>query len=122
MQLDEYRNLDVARWPQEVRLDFSRETVADEDPDTSYLEQDEFEDRLAAYRRGEFEFIGVRAMVAIWVPIGGTAFTRYELTSAGCWGIESDSDEAYLNEIFEDEKTQLVDAMKAIGKAAESLS
>lgn len=85
--------------------------IPDEDPDTSYLEQDEFDDRLKAYKRGEFNFVGVRAEAQ--VEIGGITQT---ITSAGLWGIEDDSGDDYLrNDVGKDEYGVLVEILEGIG-------
>jgi len=88
----------------------------DPDPDISYLEQDEFEDRLAAYQRGDFTFVGVRAEAD--VIIGGVVQT---LTSGGLWGVESDSDPAYVEEIADEEYNELRKILKDIGVATSEL-
>jgi hypothetical protein len=76
----------------------------DEFPDASYLEQEGmgFEDRLAAYRRGDFYFIGVQAEATIHVPVGSDVVVQ-TITSPGLWGIESDSGDDYLKEVGEQE-------------------
>jgi hypothetical protein len=86
--------------------------VVDEDPDSdpSYLDQDEFEDRREAYRRGEFGFVGVRAEAD--VRIEGIAQT---LTSGGLYEIESDSGDEYFSEVFSTEWAALRDVLKAVG-------
>ena len=82
----------------------------DPDPDTSYLEQDELEDRLAAYKRGEFDFVGVRAEADVLIE--GTVQT---LTSGGLWGVESDSGEEYLVGVAVEEYEQLRKVLKTVG-------
>ena len=101
-----------------------------EDPDArpeDFLFQDktyEKEDsaRLKAWQNDEWHFIGIRAEAEITIisPTGDCA-TYYTLESAGLWGIESDSDEAYLQSIYEDEKAQLIDAIKAFPLALENI-
>jgi hypothetical protein len=88
----------------------------DPDPDISYLEQDEFKERLRAYKRDEFGFVGVRAEAD--VIIEGTVQT---LTSAGLWGIESDSERSYLEEVAAEEYRSLRDVLKAVGVATADL-
>jgi hypothetical protein len=88
----------------------------DADPDVSYLEQDEFEDRLAAYKRGEFGFVGVR--VEAEVVIEGMIQT---LTSPGLWGIESDSDKEYIAQVAGEEYAALRDVLKAVGVSTSQL-
>jgi len=82
----------------------------DPDPDVSFLEQDEFEDRLAAYKRGEFDFVGVRAEADVVVE--GVVQT---LTSGGLWGVESDSGEEYVVSVAVEEYEQLRRVLKTIG-------
>lgn len=82
----------------------------DDDPDTSYLEQEGFEDRLAQYQNGDFNFVGIRAEAE--VEIDGAMQT---LTSLGLWGIESDSDESYLKEVADEEWSQLREILLTIG-------
>jgi hypothetical protein len=81
----------------------------DDEPDPSYLDDDE--DRRAEYERGDFSFVGVRAEAE--VAVDGVTQT---LTSGGHWGIESDSKE-YLQEVAEEEYTDLRQILKTIGVA-----
>ena len=82
----------------------------DPDPDASFLEQDEFEDRLASFKRGEFEFVGVRAEAEVLIES-----TLQTITSPGLWGIESDSGEEYIAGIAVEEYEQLSKVLKTIG-------
>jgi len=84
--------------------------VADRDPDTSYLEQEGFEDRLRKFQRGEFGFVGVQAVAE--VEIGGI---MQEITSAGLWGIESDSGEDYFRSVGKEEYAQLKEILSDMG-------
>ncbi len=80
------------------------EIVPDEDPDTSYLDQPEFTAERAAYDRGEFGHVGIRAKYH-------NPKTGVMATSAGLWSIEytgSTNDNSYLAEIFVDEKATLL--------------
>ena len=92
---------------QEIRV----RVIHDEDPDTSYLDQDdEFADRRAEFERGDFAFVGVRAEAD--VVIEGVTQT---LTSGGLWGIESDSGDEYIEETALEEYDSLRDILKAVG-------
>ena len=82
----------------------------DSDPDTSYLEQEDFEERLAAFQAGEFTFLGVHAEAD--VTIDGVVQT---LTSGGLWGIESDSGDEYIEEVAVQEYEELRKILKTIG-------
>lgn len=86
--------------------------LPDETPDTSYLDQDEFEDRKAEYENGDFGFIGIRAEAEVQLEANGAIQT---LTSGGLWGIESDSGREYLNEVAQEELADLKSTLRAAG-------
>jgi hypothetical protein len=77
-----------------------------QDPD--YRRQDEA--RLAAWRNGEWHFIGIRARATIKIPHGANpqCWITVELMSPGLWSIESDSGDAYLQEVYREERGILV--------------
>ena len=93
-----------------VTVTFKREIADDDSPDLSYLEQDCFNDtdakegfaRKEAYYKGDWHMIGIRAVATLWIERDGYR-TNYEISSPGLWGIESDSDPAYLESVFRDE-------------------
>jgi hypothetical protein len=87
----------------------------DEDPDTSYLDQDDFADRRAEYENNDFTFVGVRAEAEVIVD-GVTQM----LTSGGIWGIESDAKEIIAEHAAE-EWTDLRQILKTIGVATSEL-
>lgn len=71
-------------------------------------------ERALEYLRGEWYYVGVQAKARIHIIRNGHG-TYYTLLSPGLWGIESDSGEEYLNEVFEEEKNTLradLEAMK----------
>ena len=86
------------------------ERLYDNDADVSYLEQEGFEDRLRQYRNGQFGFIGIQARAEI--VVNGVCQT---ITSGGLWGIEDDSDEAYLATEESDQVTDLCNQLSALG-------
>jgi len=94
-------------------VEIRRLVVPDDHPDPSYLEQEGWEDRLASYRRGDFHFLGVRAHARISIPYGQD-FIQTEVCSPGLWGIESDSDEAYFDEVYEEERRTLIDMFDSL--------
>ncbi|GEM_PF-2536844 len=96
------------------RGDFRKEILPDEFPDWSYLEQDGFADRLAAYRRGDFGYVGVRAAMTVPIPMDGH-YILHEIRSPGLWGIESDSGDDYLAEVFGEESHVLEEMLSALG-------
>ena len=96
------------------KSDFDQQIIPDDCPDTSYLEQEEFEDRRQQYRQGEFDFVGVRAAVELPIPYGkDRIITRIE--SPGVWGIETDSGEDYLDSVFQEESAILADMLAELG-------
>lgn len=96
-----------------AKIIIERELVPDEDPDTSYLEQEGFEDRMRQYENGLFSFVGVRAVAHIEVPCG-SAWIMSTIKSPGLWGIEDDSSEAYFNDVFEEEKRTLLEMLESM--------
>lgn len=96
------------------RADFVREVVPDPDPDTSYLDQEEWEDRKREYQRGDFGFVGVRAAVNVPIHVGTTIIIQ-RMESPGLWGIEDDSGDDYFDDVFHDEAETLADMLAALG-------
>ena len=84
--------------------------LPDEEPDTSFLDQDDFEDRKEAFRRGDFSFVGVRAEAEITVD--GIIQT---IKSGGLWGIESDAGDEYIREVAGEEYNDLRRILKTLG-------
>jgi hypothetical protein len=83
-----------------------------QDPDTSYLDQDGWEERKAEYRSGDFSFVGVRAEAEVQLETNG-AIQR--LTSGGLWGVETDSDRTYFASIGREELADLKSTMESAG-------
>jgi hypothetical protein len=91
--------------------------LPDEEPDLSFWdqtvdpdEQNDYEERKEAYRRGDFSFVGVRAEAEITVD--GILQT---IVSGGLWGIESDSGDEYIKEVGGEEYTDLRRILKTLG-------
>jgi hypothetical protein len=97
-----------------TKSEFDRELLADDCPDSSYLEQEGFENRLAEFQRGEFGFIGVRAVVELPIPYGKGHILQ-KIESPGLWGIESDSGDDYLDSVFQEEIAILTDMLAELG-------
>ena len=88
----------------------------DGDPDVSYLEQDGFEERRAAYKRGELGFLIVRVEADVFIKD-----TEQLLVSPGLGGIESDLSEEELDGIVSEEWAALRAVLKTVGVATEQL-
>lgn len=101
--------------PDGCYIQFARLIEPERCPDLTFLEcatGDEADNaanraRLEAYENGEFDFVGVRAQARCLIVNAGVG-TYVNLESAGLWGIESDSGEDYLNEVYAEE----LDALK----------
>ena len=96
------------------KSDFDCQIISDDCPDTSYLEQNEFEDRREQFRQGGFEFVGVRAAVELPIPYGKDRIL-VKIESPGLWGIESDSGEDYFQSVFQEESDILADMLTELG-------
>ena len=96
------------------KSEFQRRVIPDTSPDTSYLEQRGFKKRLAAYKRGEFDFVGVRAAVDLHIPYG-KGFIVQRIESPGLWGIETDSGHDYLDSVFREECATLTGMLAELG-------
>ena len=110
------RVVDVRRRTQPQLHSIKVLVLPDEDPDPSYLDQDEFEDRKEAFQRGDFHFIGIRAEAV--VAVEGILQT---LTSGGLWGVESDSGDDYIEGVAVEEYEALRDVLKSIGVSTAQL-
>jgi hypothetical protein len=67
----------------------------DPNPDTSYLDESYNEDRRSAYMNGHFDYCGIVCEVY--------CLNQRIASSAGLWGIETDSDDEYIAAVAEDE-------------------
>ncbi len=122
--MSEFNMIDAPGVPQVTSIEYEMTCEHDWDSsprdylfqDPEYQEQDQ--ERLEAWERGDWSFIGIQAKATIRVPAGGTSFAIYTLTSPGLWSVEDDSGEEYLNSIFEEEKAALSEALVQIGQAA----
>jgi hypothetical protein len=97
------------------RIELFDETATPDDylfQDPDYQEQDQA--RLDAWNRDDWHFIGIQARAHVLLVRNGTG-TIYTLESPGLWGIENDSGEEYLAEVFAEECSTLRDDLKALG-------
>lgn len=112
-----------------VLVTFTKQVCDDIDADLSYLTDKnryknvsakeaakcraEDKARLAAFNRGEWHMLGIRAVAKIEIHRPGY-IVHYELESPGLWGIESDSEERYFDEVFREECETLKRDIQAI--------
>jgi hypothetical protein len=96
--------------PENVRVDSVKiEWLNDSDPDLSWLDQSDSEmgegfEKQSEIRKESYgrmwEMLGCVAKAEVSYDMDGNGHRRIEwLSSGGLWGIESDSDKAYLREI-----------------------
>lgn len=69
--------------------------------------------RRAAFERGEWHYVGVRALARCLIVNHGVG-TILTLESPGLWGIESDSGEEYFAEVYEEQKAELLAMLEAM--------
>ncbi len=99
-----------------VHEEIVMETLPDPCPDTSYLEQEGFEDRLRQSRNGDFGFMGVRASCTVLIGIGHKGHViAQRFDSPGVWGVETDSDPDHVQELYENERSILLAMLAAMG-------
>lgn len=108
-------HIDNATLPQEVRVEFGRVTLDDYEMSLSTV--DLGQERIDEACAGKWHFIGIQAEATAYIPIGQGCFAVYTLTSPGVWGIESDLPPKDLDDMYNDEKKDLITALKAIGAA-----
>lgn len=84
-------------------------------PERSFEEQQEAaEARMEAWRAGDWGFVGIVARAVVHIPQGGQSFRVLTLDSAGLWGVESDAGEAYLAEVYAEQKADLMAELKTL--------
>ena len=113
---DQFRMIDLTpgRRTMTVRAaDLERIEEPDPHPDLSWLDPDANPanaeinaERLAAYRAGEWHCIGIRARATFLIGLGHGGLIQ-AIESPGLWGIESDSDPEYLDQVFSEEAETL---------------
>jgi hypothetical protein len=106
--------------PAEIDIDMVTTRDQDASPleylfqDPEYRRQDEA--RLEAWRNDEWHFLGIRARAHIKIPYGSNpdCWMTSELLSPGLWGIESDSGDAYFQQIYQEERSILIDMLASL--------
>lgn len=72
-------------------------------------------ERMEALARGDFAFIGIIADAEVGVDIGRDGWKTDHITSGGLWGIESDSDAAYIKEVEREQLVELAGYLREYG-------
>ena len=82
-----------------------------------YVRQDY--ERMESLNRGDWSFIGIKAEAEVW---NADTQVVQRIHSGGLWGIESDSGEGYIEEVEQEELSNLKDELKAYGFSARAIS
>lgn len=73
-------------------------------------------ERMESLNSGNWYFLGVSAVAKIGVSFdGGKNWKLDTITSGGLWGIESDSDRSYIEEVEKEQLDDLFAVLKAYG-------
>lgn len=74
--------------------------------------------RLNKFNTGKLYQIGIRSKAVIAIPSkSGKSYKRTTITSAGLWGIDSDSKEEYKKEIEQEQLNDLEEELKMLNVA-----
>lgn len=127
---DQFRHVDARKTPG-LYVKFERKIIVDEiqrvpdwlgEGDETDEHRAETAARKNQFERGDLWLVGVRAVAHIQHVHKGGHSTLYRIESAGLWGIESDSGEDYLDDVFRgecDELRGLFAAMRESGGPVE---
>jgi len=80
-----------------------------------YVRQDY--ERMERLNRGDWVYLGIRADAEIIVD-----GVSQEISSGGLWGVESDSDRAYLSEIDGEQLAELREQLRGLGFGTRAIS
>ena len=105
-----FRCIDTGRAMTVARSDFRRVTSADSWSEPPWRNDPDDAGTHDAYQ------IGIQAEATFLIPLGNH-FVIQTISSPGLWGIEADSDDAYLDEVFADECDNLAVMLQALGVA-----
>jgi len=72
--------------------------------------------RMEDYNRQEWGFLGIRADATLYVN-----GCMQKITSAGLWGIESDSGNDYFEEVAKEQLAELTETLKTLGFTSQAI-
>lgn len=97
------------------KSDYFKVVPDDPDPDTSFMDQEDFKEMKQAWENHELQCYGVQAAVELQIPYGQDFIERV-IETPGIWGVFSkNKDDPYHDELFEEEAKILTDMLTAIG-------
>lgn len=120
-EMDEYPDLsylgEFSDTPEENAIDHrarsgERNALRYFNPATEYGELDY--ERMMAYKMGHWYMVHVAAKVTVKIPFGD-GYILHTVESPGLWGVESDSDDDYVHEIFKEESRTLEQMLTKMG-------
>lgn len=82
----------------------------------TYVEQDY--KRMESLNRGDWCYVGIYAIAHVQLLDGGPV---QEIHSVGLWGIESDSDDSYFNDVRDKEIGSLIAQLQALGCSEQAI-
>jgi len=71
--------------------------------------------RMRAWERGDWYYVGVRAVALCFIVRNGVG-TYVNIESPGIWGVESDSDESYIEELYKEQIAELEEILGALAR------
>lgn len=78
--------------------------------------------RIMEFERGDWHMLGISAQAEIATSENGATWTINTIRSGGLWGVESDSDEATLNEIGSEQLEELTDILIELGFSKDEIA
>jgi hypothetical protein len=77
--------------------------------------------RLIEFESGYCSTVGIRAIAHVRTSNDGISWQGHEIQSPGLWGIESDSDKTYLDDIKCEQFRDLADSLREFGFTQEEI-
>lgn len=71
--------------------------------------------RMMDHERGDWQPISIRAIAHVRTSTDGISWQGHDIESPGLWGIESDSDKSYLDEVKCDQFRKLAESLREFG-------
>lgn len=105
--MTQFNMIDSASRPQQVAIHWEMRTPRD----MSAGAPDSMADK--------WHYVGVQAVVTVFIPTGGKSFRVMTLESAGLWGIESNAGR-YLREVYKEEQAGLMAELRTFAAAIAS--
>ena len=97
------------------KSDYYKVVENDDDPDTSFMDEEGHEETKKKWLNVELGCVGVQAEITLQIPCHNH-YIEQTITSPGIWGVFVETrDDQYLEELFNEESEILTDMLTAIG-------